>query len=264
MAGSKVSISPQQVGYESPGATVRFGLIALATDMTTEPDFVRIFPPEAIVHTTRVHYANPTTPENLRKMAPLLTDAAALITPGVPLVGICYSCTSASATIGVETVERFIHAARPGVPVVLPTGASSRAFKALGVGRIAVVTPYLPEASEAVAGYFSSQGFDVTSHHCLGLADDRDMARVSRQTVVEAAIAADGPDNEAIFLSCTAFPAVGAISEIEERTGKPVVTSNQASAWEMLRRGGFKDWCPTEYGRLFALQLDGVSEGFAA
>ena len=264
MAEPKVSMSPQQIGYESPGATVRFGLIALATDMTTEPDFVQIFPPEAIVHTTRVHYANPTTPENLRKMAPLLTDAAALITPGVPLVGICYSCTSASATIGVETVERFIHAARPGVPVVLPTVASSRAFKALGVSRIAVVTPYLPEASEAVAGYFASEGFDITSHHCLGLADDRDMARVSRQTIVEAAIAADGPDNEAIFLSCTAFPAVGAISEIEERTGKPVVTSNQASAWEMLRRGGFKDWCPTEYGRLFALQLDGVSEGFAA
>ena len=264
MADPKVSMSPQQIGYESPGATVRFGLIALATDMTTEPDFVQIFPPEAIVHTTRVHYANPTTPENLRKMAPLLTDAAALITPGVPLVGICYSCTSASATIGVETVERFIHAARPGVPVVLPTVASSRAFKALGVSRIAVVTPYLPEASEAVAGYFASQGFDITSHHCLGLADDRDMARVSKQTIVEAAIAADGPDNEAIFLSCTAFPAVGAISEVEERTGKPVVTSNQASAWEMLRRGGFKDWCPTEYGRLFALQLDGVSEGFAA
>ena len=264
MADPKVSMSPQQIGYESPGATVRFGLIALATDMTTEPDFVQIFPPEAIVHTTRVHYANPTTPENLRKMAPLLTDAAALITPGVPLVGICYSCTSASATIGVETVERFIHAAWPGVPVVLPTVASSRAFKALGVSRIAVVTPYLPEASEAVAGYFASQGFDITSHHCLGLADDRDMARVSKQTIVEAAIAADGPDNEAIFLSCTAFPAVGAISEIEERTGKPVVTSNQASAWEMLRRGGFKDWCPTEYGRLFALQLDGVSEGFAA
>ena len=149
-------------------------------------------------------------------------------------------------------------------PISLTSVASSRAFKALGVSRIAVVTPYLPEASEAVAGYFASQGFDITSHHCLGLADDRDMARVSKQTIVEAAIAADGPDNEAIFLSCTAFPAVGAISEIEERTGKPVVTSNQASAWEMLRRGGFKDWCPTEYGRLFALQLDGVSEGFAA
>ena len=47
MADPKVSMSPQQIGYESPGATVRFGLIALATDMTTEPDFVQIFPPEA-------------------------------------------------------------------------------------------------------------------------------------------------------------------------------------------------------------------------
>ena len=264
MPEPQILLSPREISYESPGAKVRFGLIALATDLTTEADYVRIFSPEAIVHTTRVAFANPTTPENLRKMAPLLTDAAALITPGVPLAAICYSCTSASATIGVETVENFIHAVRPGLPVVLPTGASSRAFHALGVRRIAVVTPYLPEASEAVANYFAAEGFEITRHHCLGLADDRDMARVSKETIVEAAIAADSPDAEAIFLSCTAFPAVGANSEIESRTGKPVVSSNQASAWELLRRGGFSHWRPTEYGRLFALPLHGADAGAAA
>lgn len=264
MAELKISQSPENVGFESPGLPVRFGLVALATDLTSEGDFARIFPPEAMVHTTRVAYANPTTPENLRKMAPLLTDAASLIAPGIPLAAICYSCTSAAATIGEETVERSIQAARPGVPVVTPTGAASRALRALGVRSVAVLTPYLPEASEAVGAWFADQGFAVPRIDCLGLADDRDMARVSRSTIVEAALAVDGPESEAIFLSCTALPAIGAIAEIEARTGKPVVTSNQASAWEMLRRGGFSDWCPADYGRLFSLPLDGAGEGFAA
>jgi maleate isomerase len=264
MADLDVSTTTSDVGFEAPGLPVRFGLVALATDLTSEGDFSRIFTPEAAVHTTRVAFANPTTPENLRKMAPLLTEAAALITPGVELAAICYSCTSAAATIGEETVERFIQAVRPGVPVVTPTGASARAFNALGVRSISVVTPYLPEASIPVGAWFERKGFNVTRLDSMGLADDRDMARVSRRTIVEAALAADGPENEAIFLSCTALPAVGAIAEIEARTGKPVVTSNQASAWEMLRRGGFSDWRPEAYGRLFTLPLEGVGEGFAA
>ncbi len=264
MADVTVSAAAQELGFEAPGLPVRFGLVALATDLTSEGDFVRIFPPEAVVHTTRVAFANPTTPENLRKMAPLLTEAAALITPGVELSAICYSCTSAAASIGEDTVERCIQASRPGVPVVTPTGAAARAFHALGVKSLAVVTPYLPEASVAVGDWFEGQGLEVRRLECLGLADDRDMARVSQRTIVEAALAADGPDNDAIFLSCTALPAVGAIAEIEARTGKPVVTSNQASAWEMLRRGGFADWQPEAYGRLFTLSLPGFGEGFAA
>ena len=46
----------------------RVGLIILATDHTTEPDFRRMVACEQTgVYVARIPYANPTTPENLRK-----------------------------------------------------------------------------------------------------------------------------------------------------------------------------------------------------
>ena len=60
----------------------RVGLIILATDHTSEPDFRRMVASERIgVYVARIPYANPTTPENLRKMQPALTAGAALILP---------------------------------------------------------------------------------------------------------------------------------------------------------------------------------------
>ena len=59
----------------------------------------------------------------------------------------------------------------------------------------------------------------------------------------------NGPDNEAVFISCTNFRAIEMIERLELETGKPVVTSNQAAVWHALRRLGIKDKIPG-YGRL--------------
>ena len=84
----------------------RVGLLILATDHTTEPDFARMVASERIgVYVARVPYANPTTPKNLRKMQPSLTQSAGLILPGEDLDAICYSCTSASVVIGDPEIE---------------------------------------------------------------------------------------------------------------------------------------------------------------
>ncbi|WP_436644382.1 aspartate/glutamate racemase family protein [Microbaculum sp. FT89] len=236
-----------------PNDVSRLGLIALATDLTSERDAWRVLPPErAALHVTRVPYANPTTPENLARMAPTLTAAADLLVPDVTLAAICFSCTAASVEIGDDAVAEAIRTARPGVPVVTPPDAAVQAFAALGVGRIALVTPYLPETTAPMVAYFTRRGLDVASAQCLGLSDDREMARVSAATIVAAAEAADRPDVEGVFLSCTALPALGVIDAIEDRLGKPVVSSNQASLWRMLQHADLAP-LPGAPGRLFAL-----------
>ncbi|MFW6024001.1 MAG: ectoine utilization protein EutA [Dichotomicrobium sp.] len=247
--------SPQAVDYSSPSAVKRLGVIALATDLTSERDFARIIPLEkAGLHTTRVHYENPTTPENLRKMAPRLQAAADLILPGVALDAICFSCTSASVVIGDREVAAAINAARPGVPVVTPTSAARLALTALKAERIAVLTPYLVETSEPMAAYFHAHGFDIARFECFGLQDDRDMARITGKTLVEAVLRLDEPATEAFFISCTALQSAEVVAEIEARTGKAVITSNQASAWAMMRHAGL-DEPVGGYGRLFELAL---------
>lgn len=253
-----ISISHPQVRRPAPGAVPRLGLILLATDLTTERDVARLIgADEAGVHATRVAFANPTTPENLRGMAPRLTVAAGLLVPGEPLAAICYGCTSASVVIGEGEVAAAIEAARPGVPVVTPIGAAKRALAVLGAVRVAVLTPYLPETTQPVVEHLGASGFEVVAARCLGLDDDREMARIDGECIVAAAREADSVEAEAMFVSCTALPALAVVAKIEAALGKPVVTSNQACIWEMRRRAGLT--APVEgFGQLFARSPDAV------
>jgi maleate isomerase len=252
---SMVKLAGTRVKFEGPRAWKRLGLIALATDLTSERDFARLLPHhQAGLYTTRVAFENPATPENLRHMAPRLTTAADLILPGEPLDAICYSCTAASVIIGEDAVTKAIQDSRPGVPVITPSGAALQAFSAMGINRIAILTPYLVETSLPMVDYFSQHGLEVTQLDCFGLDDDRIMARVSHDSIIEAACKLNTPEVEAIFISCTGLPAVPVIAKIEALTGKPVVTSNQASAWAMMLHSGL-DHRPQGYGRLFDFGL---------
>ena len=55
---------------------------------------------------------------------------------------------------------------------------------------------------------------------------------------------------DAIFVSCTSLRTFGIIEQLESELARPVVSSNQALAWHLLRLGGIGDAIP-ELGRLF-------------
>ncbi len=231
----------------------RIGLIILATDHTTEVDFQRMVASERIgVYATRIPYANPVTPENLRAMQPSLTSGAALILPDEPLDVVMYSCTSASVIIGDAEVKAAVRAAKPSAAVVTPTAAAASGLKAFGAKRISVLTPYTIETSKPMADYFLARGFEIARFTCLGLTDDREMARISPDEIVTFARQATAPDSDALFISCTAVRAAGVAAEIEAAIGRPVVTSNVATAWACLRLCGDETARPG-LGRLMTL-----------
>jgi len=233
----------------------RIGLVALSTDHMIEVDFARLLPhDEVALYVSRVEFINPVTPENLRRMEPDIAAAAALILPGEDLDALCYGCTAASATIGDDGVNAALETGKPGVVKTNPARAGMAAMRALGASRISVLTPYPAAASQQVAAYFARHGASVQSHHCLGLDHDRDIARVERTALIEAAETACHDEAEAIFLSCTALPAVSVIPELEERLGRPVISSNQATAWMALRLAGCMANSPAG-GKLFTLDL---------
>ncbi len=214
----------------------RVGLVILATDHTTEPDFQRMVASSRVgLYTARIPYTNPTTPENLRRMHPALTEGARLILPDEDLDVICYSCTSASVVIGDDEIERAISSAKPAVPVVSPPLAAVRGLQAIGARRLSVLTPYTIQTSTPMAHYFTAKGFEIARFTCFGLDDDREMARVTPRSIIEAAREASTGDSDALFISCTALRAAGVVPEIERAIGKPVISSNLATAWATLR-----------------------------
>ena len=85
----------------------------------------------------------------------------------------------------------------------------------------------------------------------LEIQSDTAMAELSPDSIVDAAVEAVSPEADALFISCTALRSVSVVDRIEEKIGRPVVTSNQAAVWRCLAACGA---LPGRYapGRLFA------------
>lgn len=227
--------------FSSEDSFIRIGLLLLSTDLTTEEDFYMMRCDKRLrIHTTRLEYANPVTPENLRATTPRLAVAAGMLPPETPIKAVYYGCTSATAVIGDDVVCKAVHEALPEVPVVTPLNAAIKALEALNAGRISILAPYIAESVAPVADFFRSQGIEVDNVLGLGLEDDRDMARLEPQSIVDAAVQALSEKSDALFISCTALRSPEVAAKIERMTGCPVITSNQAAAWRLFTMNGLE------------------------
>jgi maleate isomerase len=232
----------------APGG--RIGLVALATDYNSETDLRRILPAGVDLFTNRVLNANPLTIENLRAMAGDITRAASGLLPGLGVDVMIYGCTSGTAAIGGTELERLIQIAQPGVPCTNPIAAATEALHAFDAERISMLTPYTDVVNGAVAESFKSEGFNILNIEGFGLDDDIDMTGLPLAAISEAALQVCDPDADALFISCTALRSSMVVGELEQKLGKPVITSNQALVWHCLQLMN-NDSQVKGYGQLF-------------
>ena len=234
---------------EGPGR-YRIGLIALSNDLATERDFNQMCTSDEIaVFVSRVPNAQRCSVANLRAMEPELAHAASLLIPGSRLDVVAYSCTSGTVVLGYDAVAGRIRSAHPGIPVTTPITASLAALRLLGAGNIAVLTPYTDEVNAPISHYIKNSGLGIAAFTSFQFADNDAMARTPPRAIYHAALEADRPEADALFISCTAIRAVEVVDSIEQAIGKPVVTANQALCWQALRWAGHE--LPIEgFGRL--------------
>ena len=245
------SVAPQLSGQPAPH---KIGLIALSSDMVTERDFNHMLPSggEVMYYTSRVPLTIPVTVENLRLMGPKLAEAASLILPTSKLDVIAYSCTSASVAMGTEEVAAQIRKGRPGVEVVTPISAATAAFEACNVSRISLLTPYNEDVTKAMATFIGDEGIEVLNFAYFGLEDDQDMARLTPESIHDAAVKIAHPDTDAVFVSCTGVRTAETIKRLEDTLDKPVFCSNQCMFWQSLRLSGYNEPIPG-FGQLLML-----------
>ena len=78
---------------------------------------------------------------------------------------------------------------------------------------------------------------------------DADFANIDPKYLFETLIKLDTDGADALFISCTALPALEILDEVEKKINKPVFSSNQTLIWDTIRSVGFKS--PVEgYGKL--------------
>ena len=245
-----VTSNPYQVRFDQ-GRHPRgkLGFVLLATEQTIPDDMYRICPPGVGLHFARVSNPDSITNESLAAIAPDLTRAASTLLPDGTLDVVTYACTSGSLVLGQERVEELLKAGNPNAKPSSIIAAVIRALEALQARRIVVATPYLDGINTAERDYLAERGFEVLDIQGLNLERDSDMVRVAPEFILEMAAALDRPEADAIFISCGALRSIDIIEELEARVSKPVVTSNQAMAWDALRLAGIPDRIPG-YGKL--------------
>lgn len=225
------------------GRRARIGLIVPSPNTVAETEFWRLAPDGVSVHTTRLLYRADEVDDPLADMEQFLPRVLKELR-GMEVDVVAYACTaSALRTPHEETRDEIARAL--DLPVVTTMGAILDAFRALGVTRIAVGSPYPDRVNAAEREYFESQGLTVTADEGVLLFEAqqrlRHMNLVTEADVETLAAKIDSPEAEAIFLSCADMATLGAIDRLEQRLGKPVVTSTQATFRGALRAAGIED-----------------------
>jgi maleate isomerase len=124
------------------------------------------------------------------------------------------------------------------VPAVATTPSVVEALRAFGARRLSVATPYPEWNNRKLRSYLEAQGFEVLNvdgEPRAAAAGNQGINDQPPDTVVEFAARVCRPEADALLCSCTAWRSVEAVDALERRTGKPVVTSNQATIWAALR-----------------------------
>ncbi len=237
-----------------PLHTPAIGLLELATEVVMAREILAFLPASAGVYAGRMEFNDAADIAGLTAVSQVIPAAADLLPGAEWLHAIVYGCTSGTIVLGEERVHDLISKSRPGVPVVTPIGAVLKALRALKVGRLAVVTPYVDEVNVLVAQTLTGAGMDIVSARTLGQLTGAQMYLTPPEVFLEAALAADMPEADALFISCTGIAVSPILKKLEDRIGKPVVSSNQAIAWECCRRSGvLADLA--QHGRLFSQPL---------
>ncbi len=227
-----------------------FGVLIPSTNTTVEMES-RLLPLAYQAHIGRLMTSAPGQTFSPSRDEDIDYQSRLLGTAKVELVILAQTSASLFADDYDETVTRRMSAGA-GVPAITSAQAVGRAVRALRARRIAVVSPYSDPVNERAARYFESKhGLEPVALEGFGATDSYAIGQLGPENARDAFARIDRPEIEVFVVPGGNFPTMTSIAGWEQEFGKPVVTTNQASLWAMLRALNGGDRLPT-FGRLLA------------
>ncbi|RLG49755.1 MAG: maleate cis-trans isomerase [Thermoproteota archaeon] len=219
---------------------MRLGLIVPSSNTTMEAEFWRIALGWATVHTARMRLKRITVDELEEMEQQMLEAALRLADANVDVIG--YGCTSGSLFRGKDhdvEIERKIKE-RTGIPAITTARAVIKALKKLQVERVCVATPYTKEINDLEKSFIEENGIKVLRIKGLGMVDNIEVGRMDPGSAYKLAKEVCVSGTHGIFISCTNFRTIEVIASLERELRVPVISSNTATFWYMMRKIGVK------------------------
>ena len=223
----------------------RIGVMVPSTNTTFEGDFQLTKPRDVTVHGQRLWLTNDAAgAAGMDRMnAEVEAGARYLATAKVDVIA--YGCTTGSFYRGPGWDTEMLELIRKtaGVPGVATSPSVVEALRFFGARRLSVATPYPDWNNKQLRAYLEALGFDVLNvegEPRAAASGNQGINDFDPDDVIAFAARACRPEADALLCSCTAWRSLEAVAELEQRTGKPVVTSNQATIWAAYRALGLQ------------------------
>jgi len=229
----------------------KFAVLIPSTNTSVQPEFDAMRPPGVTNHVSRIRIPNIPlhSDEDFNRLIELIAaaqdeavDAVMSCEPTRLVMGISaetfWDGLQASRRLKAELAQRT------GLPVSMGSEACEAAFKALGVRRIAVLTPYQPVGDRNVQRFFEESGFEVRRILGLRCQSPVKIAHVTEAEMRDALVRLDGDDIDALVQVGTNLAMARLAGLVEPWFGKPVVAINTAIYWHALRDCGIADRMP--------------------
>jgi maleate isomerase len=233
------------------GGRRKFAVLIPSTNTVVQPELDGMRPTGVTNHISRIRIPN----------MPLASDAdfrllvERIAAAQLEAVDSAMSCEPDHVVLGisVETFWGGLAASRKltaeleahtGLGVTGGAGACAAAFAALGVRRIAVLTPYFPVGDANVRRFFEESGYTVRRVKGLQCASPVLIAHVPPETLRAAAEELDGDDVDAVIQVGTNLAMAKLAARMEAERGKPVLAINACIYWHALRSNGIADRVP--------------------
>ncbi len=142
-------------------------------------------------------------------------------------------------------------------PAATDLGSCIRAMNALGMTRVAMLTPFDDRTHAQLAGYVANADIEIANAgSVVGEVAGGELRAYEVSTIdlgIVRRMAADlfraTPGADGVWITGALMPSVAVVDTLEEELGVPVVSSMQAMAWQSLRLAGVDDRIPG-FGRL--------------
>lgn len=233
---------------DSLGWRKKFAVLVPSTNTSVQPEFDAMRPPGVTNHISRIRIPN----IPLRDDADFQRLIELIAAAQDDAVDSVMSCEPDRLVLGIsaETFWDGLKASRElkrqleertRLPVSMGSEACDAAFAALGIQRIAVVTPYQPVGDRNVVRFFEESGYEVKRIRGLRCESPVKIAHVSEAELRDALLELDGDDIDALVQVGTNLAMARLAGSASLWMRRPVIAINTAIYWHALRSSGIDD-----------------------
>lgn len=221
--------------------SARLGLIVLQSDETIEQEFRSSIDDQKLaLYHSRIPSQPTVTPQTLATMHDDLPKAAELLSSSIQFDVIGYACTSGATVIGSELVKSLVQSKHKNVCVTDPIDSAVASFKKLNCKKIAFVSPYEASVTTLLSNHIKDKGFEIVKTISFDEKNESAVARIREEDSLRAIVEVANSECDCVFISCTNLKTFSIINEAEKEIGKPVISSNSALLWNMMKLANVK------------------------